>query len=121
MAGLGGGILAAKSEVNLSRAHLILSEAKTVAVKLEAMTKALEQVEALAEDYKDFIAAFAQRFQPLIVQMQFAYTLAYENSCQQLWNRIRLLFDRQADIKVDFKSLPEEQQKLLPFIRTKSS
>jgi hypothetical protein len=110
-----GSILAAKSEENLSRAHLILSEAKTAAVKLEAMTKALEQVEALAADYKDFIAAFAQRFQPLIVQMQFAYTLAYENSCQQLWNRTRLFFDRQADIKVDFKSLPEEQQKLLHF------
>lgn len=106
-----GFIMSAKSEENLANAKKTYSEASLAAEKMDTMTDFMSKVSDIALNYNTFIKEFSNRFRPILQNLPAIYESSKSEQSKSFINRLRKLFG--LEVKVDYRKLSIEQQKLL--------
>lgn len=106
-----GFIMAAKAEENLAKAEETYSEAKKAAEQMKTMTSVLQGISELSNSYKEFILNYAQKYLPVLMDLESVYQESYKVQEHYFRNKIRKMFGMQ--IKIDYRKLTQKQQKTL--------
>lgn len=106
-----GFIMAAKSEENLANAKKTYSEAKLAAEKMDTMTDFMRKVSDISANYNSFINDFSVRFKPVLKNLKSIYSNVKAEQEKSFINKLKSLLG--LEIKIDYRKLSLEQQKVL--------